>query len=193
MPYRSTSIVSPAPADITPVALLRLPHDQRHLRRKLLHLPDDDVVMLDLKQAVMLADGDALVLEQGGYILIAAVEEPLYEILPRDRLHLIELAWHLGNRHLQAEIREDRIVILRDPVIRAMLIGLGAEVNEVTAQFQPMRGAYHGGHDHASHDRGGHDHAGHDHASHDHQGHNHSEHDHHAHGHDDKGHRHSHD
>ncbi|MCD7109187.1 urease accessory protein UreE [Rhizobium sp. DKSPLA3] len=193
MPYRSTSIVSPAPADITPVALLRLPHDQRHLRRKLLHLPDDDVVMLDLKQAVMLADGDALVLEQGGYILIAAVEEPLYEILPRDRLHLIELAWHLGNRHLQAEIREDRIVILRDPVIRAMLIGLGAAVNEVTAQFQPMRGAYHSGHDHAAHDHAGHDHAGHDHHGHDHHGHDHHEHDHHAHGHDDKGHRHSHD
>ncbi|TCM58308.1 urease accessory protein [Rhizobium sp. PP-F2F-G48] len=174
MPYRSTSIASPAPADITPVALLRLPHDQRHLRRKLLHLPDDDVVMLDLKQAVMLADGDALVLEGGGYILIAAVEEPLYEIVPRDRLHLIELAWHLGNRHLQAEIREDRIVILRDPVIRSMLIGLGATVNEVTAQFQPMRGAYHSGHDHAGHDHHDHDHD-------------------HGHDHGGKGHRHSHD
>ncbi|KQR69236.1 urease accessory protein UreE [Rhizobium sp. Leaf341] len=170
MPYRSTAIVSPAPADITPVALLRLPHDQRHLRRKLLHLPDDDVVMLDLKQAVMLADGDALVLDGGGYILIAAVEEPLYEIKPRDRLHLIELAWHLGNRHLQAEIREDRIVILRDPVIRSMLIGLGADVQEVTAPFQPMRGAYHSGH-----------------------GHDHGPDQHHDHGHGGKGHEHSHD
>ena len=190
MPYRSTSIVSPAPADITPVALLRLPHDQRHVRRKLLHLPDDDVVMLDLKQAVMLADGDALVLEQGGYILIAAVEEPLYEILPRDRLHLIELAWHLGNRHLQAEIREDRIVILRDPVIRSMLIGLGAEVNEVTVQFQPMRGAYHGGHDHGAHAHEAHE--AHEHGKHDHAGHDH-DHPHDGHGHSGKGHSHSHD
>ncbi|PYE45313.1 urease accessory protein [Rhizobium sp. PP-F2F-G20b] len=190
MPYRSTSIVSPAPADITPVAVLRLPHDQRHLRRKLLHLPDDDVVMLDLKQAVMLADGDALVLEGGGYILIAAVEEPLYEILPRDRLHLVELAWHLGNRHLQAEIRDDRIVILRDPVIRSMLIGLGAEVNDVTAQFQPMRGAYHSGHDHGSHDQSGHEHGKRDHAGHSHD---HHDHDHDMHGHDEKGHHHPHD
>ena len=165
MPYRSTSIVSPAPDGIAPVATLRLPHDQRHIRRKLLHLPDDDVVMLDLKQAVMLADGDALVLEQDGYILIAAVEEPLYEILPRSPQHLIELAWHLGNRHLQAEIREDRIIILQDPVIKSMLTGLGATVNEVVATFQPMRGAYHSGH--ASHD----DH--HDHDHHDHKGHHH--------------------
>ena len=71
-------------------------------------------------------------------------DEPLYDIRPRDPLHLIELAWHLGNRHLPAEIRQDRILILRDPVIKAMLEGLGATVAEVTEPFQPMRGAYHG-------------------------------------------------
>ena len=148
MPYRSTEILSPGPADITPVATIALAHDQRHLRRKLLHLENDDVVMLDLKEPVMLADGDLLVLDGGGHIRIAATEEPLYEILPRNGLHLIELAWHLGNRHLPAEIREDRILILRDPVIRAMLEGLGATVSDVTSRFQPMRGAYHGGHAH---------------------------------------------
>ena len=99
----------------------------------------------------MLADGDLLVLEGGGHIRIAATEEQLYEILPRNGLHLIELAWHLGNRHLPAEIREDRILILRDPVIRAMLEGLGATVSGVTSPFQPMRGAYHGGHGHGHH------------------------------------------
>ena len=148
MPYRSTEILSPGSSDITPVATIALAHDQRHLRRKLLHLENDDVVMLDLKEPVMLADGDLLVLEGGGHIRIAATEEPLYEILPRNGLHLIELAWHLGNRHLPAEIREDRILILRDPVIRAMLEGLGAAVSDVTSPFQPMRGAYHGGHGH---------------------------------------------
>lgn len=151
MPYRSTEILSPGPADITPVATIALAHDQRHLRRKLLHLENDDVVMLDLKEPVMLADGDLLVLDGGGHIRIAATEEPLYEILPRNGLHLIELAWHLGNRHLPAEIREDRILILRDPVIRAMLEGLGATVGDVTSSFQPMRGAYHGGHGHGHH------------------------------------------
>ena len=148
MPYRSTEILSPGSSDITPVATIALAHDQRHLRRKLLHLENDDVVMLDLKEPVMLADGDLLVLDGGGHIRIAATEEQLYEILPRNGLHLIELAWHLGNRHLPAEIREDRILILRDPVIRAMLEGLGATVSNVTSPFQPMRGAYHGGHAH---------------------------------------------
>jgi urease accessory protein len=162
MPYRSTQILSPGPADKTPLHTIALAHDQRHLRRKLLHLDNDDVVMLDLKEAVMLADGDLLVLDTGDYVRIAATEETLYDIRPRDPLHLIELAWHLGNRHLPAEIRPDRILILRDPVIKAMLEGLGATVAEVTEPFQPMRGAYHGsgGHSHGhAHGHGSHHHA----------------------------------
>ncbi|MEK1927898.1 MAG: urease accessory protein UreE, partial [Rhizobium giardinii] len=108
MPYRSTEILSPGPTDKTPLHTIALAHDQRHLRRKLLHLDNDDVVMLDLKEPVMLADGDLLVLDTGDYVRIAAIEEALYDIRPRDPQHLIELAWHLGNRHLPAEIRQDR-------------------------------------------------------------------------------------
>ncbi|MGH6809927.1 MAG: urease accessory protein UreE [Ensifer adhaerens] len=153
MPYRSTEVLSPGPKDKAPLHSITLAHDARHLRRKLLHLENDDVVMLDLKEAVMLADGDFLVLEGGGYIRIVAAPEALYEIRPRDPLHLVELAWHLGNRHLPAQIETNRILISRDPVIRAMLEGLGATVVDVSEPFQPLRGAYHaaGGHDHGHH------------------------------------------
>ncbi|MEI2300637.1 urease accessory protein UreE [Ensifer sp. MJa1] len=149
MPYRSTEVISPGRPDMTPLHSVTLTHDARHLRRKLLHL-EDDVVMLDLKEPVMLADGDLLVLEGGGYIRIVAAPEALYEIRPRDPLHLIELAWHLGNRHLPAQIETGRILIARDPVIRQMLEGLSAEVIEVSEPFHPLRGAYHagGGHSH---------------------------------------------
>ncbi|WP_419178557.1 urease accessory protein UreE [Ensifer adhaerens] len=142
---------------MAPLHSVALTHDARHLRRKLLHLENDDVVMLDLKEAVMLADGDLLVLEGGGHIRIVAAPEALYEIRPRDRLHLIELAWHLGNRHLPAQIEENRILITRDPVIRQMLEGLRAGVTEVTEPFHPLRGAYHSGghnHDHSHHHHG---------------------------------------
>ena len=151
MPYRSTEILSPGPAGKTPLHRVTLTHDQRHLRRKLLHLENDDVVMLDLKEPVMLADGDLLVLEEGGYIEVKAAEEALYAISPRGRLHLIELAWHLGNRHLPAAVEEGRILIARDPVIRAMLEGLGATVSEVVEPFHPLRGAYHGTGGHHGH------------------------------------------
>ncbi len=137
-----------------------LAHDERHLRRKLLHLEDGGMVMLDLKEPVMLADGDVLALDNGMHILIAASEEPLMEVVARGQLHLIELAWHLGNRHLPAQVEENRILILRDHVIRDMLERLGASVRDVVERFQPVRGAYHS-HNHSnghSHQHGHHHH-----------------------------------
>jgi urease accessory protein len=153
-----------------PVDTVTLPHDLRHLRRKLLHLSNGDMVMLDLKDAVLFHDGDRLVLDSGETVEVKAAAEKLFEVRAKNRLHLIELAWHLGNRHLSAQIEEDRILILRDHVIRSMLQGLGAHVLDVEEAFQPARGAYHahGGHDHHAHDHGAHDHGSHDHHGHDH-------------------------
>ncbi|WP_421581585.1 urease accessory protein UreE [Shinella sp. M31] len=152
MPYRSTEILpSGAGGDRLPIDVVVLAHDQRHLRRKLLHMQHDDVVMLDLKAPVLLSHGDLLLTETGETIEVIAAEELLYEVTPRDSLHLVELAWHLGNRHLSAQIEEARILILRDHVIRDMLTGLGAAVREISEPFHPLRGAYHG---HAHHHHG---------------------------------------
>lgn len=136
-----------------PVDIVTLPHHLRHLRRKLLHLTNGDMVMLDLKEAVLFNHGDRLVLDNGDTIEVQAAPEKLFEVKAHDTLQLIELAWHLGNRHLSAQIENGRILIPRDHVIRPMLEGLGATVAEVEEPFQPARGAYHshGGH---SHDHG---------------------------------------
>ena len=149
-----------------------LAHDERHLRRRAIELADGNKVLVDLPEPVTLADGDRLVLEDGRQIEIGAAPEELYDIRARDSVHLAELAWHIGNRHLAAAIEAGRILILRDHVIKDMLAGLGATVADVIEPFTPVRGAYSGhGHDHDHHD---HDHHGHDH---------HHDHDHH-HGHD---------
>ncbi|MBR0554807.1 urease accessory protein UreE [Ciceribacter sp. L1K23] len=147
---RRVTSISTAGAGTRPVTgKIILSHDERHLRRKLLHLADDSMVMLDLKEPVLLAHGDLLEVDDGTVVEIEAKPEKLLEIRARNRLHLIELAWHLGNRHLSAQIEDDRILILRDHVIREMLIGLGGVVAEVEERFQPVRGAYHGhGHHH---------------------------------------------
>ena len=167
MPYRSTRVVKPGTVQALPIDVVTLTHDERHLRRKLLHMAHDDVVMLDLKEPVVLEHGDLLELENGaGHVEIIAAEEKLLEIRARDIIHQIELAWHLGNRHLAAQIETDRIVIERDHVIKSMLEGLGAAVTEIMEPFHPVHGAYHShgshGHGHA-HDHGGHDHHDHDH------------------------------
>ena len=121
-------------------ALLR--HDDRHLRRKVVTLTDGTRLLVDLPHTVVLNHGDGLVLEGGSVVPVEAAEEDLYEITARDTRHLVEIAWHIGNRHLPAAVSEDRILILRDHVIRAMLEGLGASVREVTTAFSPLRGAY---------------------------------------------------
>jgi urease accessory protein len=139
-----------------------LPHDERHLRRRAIELDDGGKVLVDLPEPVTLAEGDRLVLEDGRLIEIGAAPEDLYDIRARDAVHLAELAWHIGNRHLAAAIEAGRILILRDHVIKAMLEGLGATVTDIIEPFSPVRGAY-SGHGH-SHD---HDH-GHDHDDHHH-------------------------
>lgn len=146
---RAISVLNSREPHHTPRDTVVLPHDGRHLRRKLLHLEKGGMVMLDLKDTVMLAHGDLLMLDDGGCIEVMAADEKLLEVRARNHLHLVELAWHLGNRHLAAQIDEDRILILYDHVIEDMLRGLGAGVQVVTEPFHPVRGAYHsGGHSH---------------------------------------------
>jgi urease accessory protein len=153
-----------------------LAHDERHLRRRAIELVDGGKVLVDLLEPVTLDDGDRLVLEDGRQIEIDAAPEELFDIRARDAVHLSELAWHIGNRHLAAAISAERILILRDHVIRDMLEGLGATVRDVVEPFSPVRGAY-SGHGHGHHDEHHHD-AGHDH----HHHHGHGHHDDHTHG-----------
>lgn len=127
-----------------PLAELELTHDARHVRRKVFELADASRMLIDLPEATMLHQGDILTLDDGAQVRILAAEEALYDIRGRDSVHLAQLAWHIGNRHLAAEIRADAIRILRDHVIKAMLEALGAQVTEIRAPFVPVRGAYAG-------------------------------------------------
>lgn len=123
--------------------------DQRHVRRKRLMLEDGGSVMLDLAQSMMLEHEDALVLENGTLIVVRAAPEALMQVLPGAGTSIAQLAWHIGNRHLPAQVEDTRILLQRDHVIEHMLEGLGAEVSDVVEPFLPLHGAYHShGHDH---------------------------------------------
>lgn len=119
-----------------------LAYDDRYRRRCRLTTDRGATFLLDLPEATELRDGDALVLEDGARILVRAAAEPLMEARAQDALHLARLAWHIGNRHLTAEIHAARLVLRRDHVIAEMLAGLGAEVREIEAPFNPEGGAY---------------------------------------------------
>lgn len=129
---------------VPPVLKLELTHDARHVRRKVFDLEDESRVLIDLPQAIVLHQGDILILNDGTQVGVLAAHEDLYEIRAESGVHLAQLAWHIGNRHLAAEIGADSIRILRDHVIKAMLENLGAQVLDIRAPFVPVRGAYSG-------------------------------------------------
>ena len=131
-----------AEAKREPDARVVLSHEDRHLRRKVLNVAGEDV-LVDLPHAHRFAAGDRLVLEDGREIEIGAAVEPLYALTAAGPLAHAEMCWHLGNRHVLAQVATDRVLVARDPVLRPMLEGLGVAVEEVDEPFQPVRGAYH--------------------------------------------------
>lgn len=151
-----------------------------------------------LPRGTVVRGGDVLVAEDGSLVKVAAAPQPVMVITPCPQhgspFDLVRAAYHLGNRHVQIELKPDHLKIEPDHVLGEMLDRMHLIVKEANAAFEPEGGAYqaeghaHHGHGHAHHDHG-HDHAhGHDHGhDHDH-GHPHDhKHDHpHDHPHDHK-------
>ena len=125
-----------------------LSYDERFLRRKRLTCVSGDSFMVDLAETISVEDGDAFLLDDGRKVAVVAAEEPVVRVMG----NLARLAWHIGNRHTPCQVMGDHLVIRRDPVIEAMLKGLGATLTLHIAAFRPEGGAYgHGrtmGHDH---------------------------------------------
>jgi urease accessory protein len=116
--------------------------DDRHRRRFALTSDAGESFLLDLPRAAVLDAGDGLALDDGGWIEVRPANEAVMDVHAADPELLCRLAWHIGNRHLAAEFRADRIRLRDDHVVAAMLEGLGAEVRRSFAPFTPERGAY---------------------------------------------------
>jgi len=164
--------------DGTAVDHLVLNYDERHRRRLRYVAAGGTTFLLDLPRAAVLRAGDGLRLEDGRIVSVDVSPEELVEVTAPDAAALIKLAWHIGNRHLPAQLEPQRILIRADAVIESMLRGLGATVKHVMEPFTPESGAYDSGqsavhpdshahpHDSAhshthSHEHGDHAHSGH--------------------------------
>jgi urease accessory protein len=142
-----------------------LDYEDRHRRRIVLRGQGGHEFLVDLREVPDLRDGDGIALNSGGTVLVRAAPEPLMEIHAHDAIHLTRIAWHIGNRHLAAEITGHSLRIRADHVIAAMVEGLGGHVHLVKAPFNPEGGAYgagrvqgHGHHHGHAHDEHGHAH-----------------------------------
>lgn len=135
-----------------------LDYDGRHRRRIVLTGASGSEYLLDLAEATHLKHGDGLQLPGGGVVQVVAKPEPLLEITAHSPADLLRLAWHIGNRHLAAQVLADRILIRRDHVIAHMLEHQGAHVREIEAAFDPEGGAYHDHHHEPGPEGNGHAH-----------------------------------
>jgi urease accessory protein len=125
-------------------------------------------IEIDLPRPQRLRTDDLLVLDDGTLVEVVAAPEPLVEARAVDVAGLSRLAWHLGDRHVAAQLLPNRIRVRRDPAIEALLAQLGAKVAVIDAPFEPEGGAYAAaqGHDDHGHDEHDHDHHGHSHGHH---------------------------
>jgi urease accessory protein len=141
-----------------------------------------------LPRGTLVRGGDVLVAADGSLVRVIAAPQPVLRITPCPHhgspFDLVRAAYHLGNRHVQIELKSDHLKIEPDHVLADMLRAMHLIVNAAEEGFEPEGGAYAaGGHGHSHSHSHSHSH-GHDH-DHDHDhGHDHS----HDHGHD-----HSHD
>lgn len=131
---------------------LLLDYDQRRAPGGALTGLKGTPVEIAMANAASLATDDCLVLEDGSLIEIVARPEPLLEVRAADVAGMARLAWHLGDRHIPAELHERRLRVRRDPAVETLLASLGAKGLVIEAPFEPEGGAYSGGHHHHHHD-----------------------------------------
>ena len=130
-----------------------------------------------LPRGTAVRGGDVLVAEDGSLIKVVAQPQPVMRITPCAEhgtpFDLVRAAYHLGNRHVQIELRPEHLQIEPDHVLAEMLVKMHLDVVELLAPFEPEGGAYSAHAGHAGHDHGhGHAQAHDDHATHGH-GHDH--------------------
>ncbi len=106
-----------------------------------------------LPRGTLVRGGDVLVAEDGSMIRVQAAPQPVLVITPCTEhgspFDLVRAAYHLGNRHVQIELKPDHLKIEPDHVLADMLRAMHLTVIEAHMAFEPEGGAYAaGGHTH---------------------------------------------
>ena len=121
---------------------LELPFDQRQKSRLRVTLASGKEAALFLSRGIILRGGDLIQSDDGSMVVqIVAAQEPVYNVIAPTLRDLMRAAYHLGNRHVPLQIGDGWLRLEQDYVLRDMLLGLGMQVSEVQAPFEPEAGA----------------------------------------------------
>jgi urease accessory protein len=143
-------IESLAPADTPATERLTLTFELRCKTRLRTQLDSGEEAGLFLERGIILRAGDKLLGKDGRVVEVAAAPEKVLEARSDDPLLLARAAYHLGNRHVPVQVATGLLRFGSDHVLGEMVRGLGLQVTQTEAPFEPESGAYgnHGGHAH---------------------------------------------
>jgi urease accessory protein len=116
--------------------------EQRFKRRVTMYSDSGYEFFLSLEKAAELPVNGVLVLESKKKIKIIASSEDLMKVQAKTKIELMRAIWHIGNRHLNCDICDNKIILKHDDVIAGMLVNLGCEVSYFNGPFIPLSGAY---------------------------------------------------
>ena len=118
---------------------ISLTYEERFIRRKKLITDKGVEFLVNLKEAKNIDENQFFELDNGKLIKIVSKKENLIEITG-DNIN--KIIWHLGNRHVQVEIKNNKVLIEDDPIILDMILKLKGTVKKVFEKFNPEGGAY---------------------------------------------------
>jgi len=122
---------------------LTLSSDERRILRGKRLTDCDQEIILQLPREGKLNDGDILLTnEVNFYIEIIAKTEILIEISSKFKNELIKAAYHLGNRHVDVEIKGDILLTKSDYIIENMLKNFNVDIVNIQKKFFPEIGAH---------------------------------------------------
>ncbi|MDP6104462.1 MAG: urease accessory protein UreE [Gammaproteobacteria bacterium] len=95
-----------------------------------------------MERGNVLEHGD-LIIDKDGYVLkVVAALETISSIYSDDPLLLARACYHLGNRHVELQIKETSVHYIHDHVLDKMIQSFGLDVIIESLPFQPEKGAY---------------------------------------------------
>jgi len=119
-----------------------LKHQDRYLRKKILISKKKNKIFFNFTKAVYLKHNTYLITTDHKVIKVLAKKEKIIQINIKNSKKRCEVAWHIGNRHMPAQVESNKINIMYDPVIFKMLKNLGYKVSIKNKIFDPIGGAY---------------------------------------------------
>jgi urease accessory protein len=136
-------------SDLVPSDRLSLTAEERQRSRYPFITAEGMEVYVELNRGTCLRGGDRLQSVDGSVVVeVVARPEWVMAVTAEHGTHLLQAAYHLGNRHVSLEITATHLYLLPDPVLQGLLEQRGLRVEELERPFQPELGAYEQPHHH---------------------------------------------